>query len=128
MESLYFEESLETPEINLDPDKNKFQIQGKSFPEEAKKFYEPILNWMEEYINQPNQNTTFEFRFDYYNSASATQLLEIIYMLDNLYKKGHNVTIQWNYFEEDDDMLEAGKEYSEMTEVPFEFIPYVDED
>ncbi len=128
MESLYFEETTETPEISLDPDNNLFRIRGKSFPEEAKKFYEPVLNWIEEYITQPNEKTKFEFRFDYYNSASATQILELIYLLDKLYKKGHEVTIQWNYFEEDDDMLEAGKEYAEMTELPFNFLPYKDDD
>jgi hypothetical protein len=126
MESLYYEESLETPGIILDPQKNTFKIWGKSFPEEAMKFYEPVLNWFSEYLQQPNEKSIFLFQLEYYNSASATQILEVLYLIEKLYKEGNDAKIVWKYLEEDDDMLEAGKEYEEMIEVPFDFETYFD--
>ncbi len=128
MESLIYEETTETPGIILDKENQTFKIWGKSFPEESNKFFEPIFNWLEEYIQDPNENTTFVFKMEYFNSASSTRMLEIFYILDRLYKAGHDVTIQWHYLEEDDDMLEAGVEFSEMISVPVEFFPYVDND
>lgn len=128
MESLIYEENTETPGVILDKENQTFKIWGKSFPEEANKFFEPIFNWLEEYIQEPNENTTFVFKLEYFNSASSTRMLEIFYILDRLHKAGHDVTIQWHYLEIDDDMLESGKEFSEMISVPVEFYPYEDDD
>lgn len=126
MDPLIIGASEERPGINFDPQSNKFLIFGKSFPEEAKNFYEPVMLWLEEYARNPNQETNFEIRLDYYNSATSTILLELIQLMNRLYKKGHKVKIIWHYLEVDDDMLDAGKEFSEMVEVPFEFIPFED--
>jgi glutamine cyclotransferase len=126
MEPLIIGASEERPGINFDPQRNKFLIFGKSFPEEAKKFYEPVILWLEDYTKNPNKETNFEIRLDYYNSSTSTVLLEIFQLLNRLYTKGQDVKISWHYLEIDDDMLDAGKEYSEMTEVPFKFIPFED--
>jgi hypothetical protein len=48
--------------------------------------------------------------------------------LDEIQKAGNKAKVIWSYFEEDDDMLEAGREYKEMIEVPVEIVPYVDND
>lgn len=113
--------SNESPGINFDKQNNKFMIFGKSFPEEAKRFFDPALMWLEEYLQNPNEETIFEIRLDYYNSATSTMLLEILYMLEKIVKAGKKVKVLWNYLEIDDDMLDAGKEYEEMLEIPFEF-------
>lgn len=121
MEPLIMPGSNESPGINFDKQNNKFMIFGKSFPEEAKRFFDPALMWLEEYLQNPNEETIFEIRLDYYNSATATMLLEIFYMLEKIVKAGKKVKVVWNYLEIDDDMLDAGEEYKEMLELPFEF-------
>ena len=121
MEPLIMPGSNESPGINFDKQNNKFMIFGKSFPEEAKRFFDPALMWLEEYLQNPNEETIFEIRLDYYNSATSTMLLEILYMLEKIVKAGKKVKVRWNYLEIDDDMLDAGKEYEEMLEIPFEF-------
>lgn len=35
---------------------------------------------------------------------------------------GYNVNVKWHYKEDDDDMLDAGKEMSGMAKLPFSFI------
>ena len=126
MESLVYEEEMETPGLILDKENGTLKIWGKSFPEEANKFYEPILNWLDEYIQNPNEHTNFVCKLEYFNSASSTRILEIFYILDKLHKAGYKVSMEWHYLEEDDDMLDSGKEFSEMVEFPIEFIPYQD--
>ncbi|HAN18278.1 MAG: hypothetical protein A2X13_04755 [Bacteroidetes bacterium GWC2_33_15] len=110
-----------TPGINFDKQLNKFLMFGKSFPEESKRFFTPILVWLEEYVKSPNEITTFEFRMDYYNSSTSTMILEMLYVLERIQNKGKQVTIVWNYLATDDDMLDAGHEYSEMVKIPFEY-------
>jgi hypothetical protein len=34
---------------------------------------------------------------------------------------GNEVIVEWHYYEEDEDMLELGKEYEEIYEVPFKY-------
>lgn len=121
MEPFIISAKNESPGINFDKESNKFIIFGKSFPEEAKRFFDPVFMWLEEYLQDPNDETVLEFRLDYYNSATSTMLLEILYTFEKLVKAGKKVKVIWNYLEIDDDMLEAGKEYEEMVEIPFEF-------
>lgn len=122
MEPLIIAATDESPGINFDKDLRKFLIFGKSFPEEVKRFFNPIIFWLEEYVQQPNDETVFEFRLEYYNSATATMILDILYLLERIIElEAKKVTIIWNYLEIDDDMLDTGKEYSEMVNIPFEF-------
>jgi len=121
MEALLIRATEESPGINFDSENNKFLIFGKSFPEEARRFFDPAIFWLEEYAKKPNEETNFEIRLEYYNSATSTILLELLHTINKIYLKGKKAKIVWNYLEIDDDMLEAGKEYSEMLKVPFEF-------
>ena len=122
MEPLIIKATDESPGVNFDKNVGKFMIFGKSFPEEVRRFFDPILLWLEEYAKEPNEETIFEFRLEYYNSATSTMLLEILYILEKIIEdQRKKVVIIWNYLEIDDDMLETGKEYSEMVKIPFEF-------
>lgn len=121
MEPLIIEAQDSTPKIYLDKEKNTFEISGKSFPEESRTFYAPVFKWLEEYANNPNENTLFEFKMEYFNSASSLIILEIMNVLDKMNKANKNVKISWNYLDGDDDMLEAGEEYAELVNVPFEY-------
>ena len=122
MEPLNIAATDESPGITLDKTLGRFCVFGKSYPEEVRRFFDPVLLWLEEYIKNPNQETLFEFRLEYYNSATSTMLLEIFYLLEKIIEEHHKkVTVQWNYMKEDDDMRETGMEYSEMIKIPFEF-------
>ena len=122
MEPLIIKATDESPGINFDKDLGKFMIFGKSYPEEVRRFFDPALLWLDQYAQEPNDETRFEFRLEYYNSATATMLLEIIYVLERIVNDMEKkVTVIWNYLEADDDMLDTGKEYAEMVNIPFEF-------
>ncbi|MGE0079653.1 MAG: DUF1987 domain-containing protein [Bacteroidales bacterium] len=120
MEPLLYAATEETPGINFDKQNNKFMVFGRSFPEESKKFFYPILLWLEEYVKIPNDTTIFEFRLDYYNSSTSTVILEMLYILERIQKKGKEIKIIWNYIDIDDDMLDSGKEYAKMVSIPIE--------
>ena len=122
MEPLQIAATEESPGINFEKEIGKFLIFGKSFPEDVKKFYNPVIYWLEEYVQNPNDSTVFEFRMEYFNSATSTLLLEIFYILERIInEQGKTIKIIWNYLEVDDDMLDSGKEYEEMIKMPFEY-------
>jgi hypothetical protein len=122
MEPLIIGAKEESPGINFDRETGRFLMFGKSFPEEARRYFDPVILWLEEYIKDPNEETVFEIRLEYYNSASSTMLLEIFYILEKIIiEKDKKIKICWNYLEIDDDMRDAGEEYAEIINIPFEF-------
>ena len=121
MTELKIEGTSSTPNIILDKNSGKFEIKGKSFPEESRIFYEPVFEWLNQYEKEPNDETLFEFKMEYFNSSSSLIILEILNVLDSIYKKEKKVTVLWNYLEIDEDMLDAGEEYSDLVSIPFEY-------
>ena len=97
-------------------------FKGKSLPENPISFYEPILDWLEIYISDPNTNTEVDFKMIYFNTSSSKILLDVMKKFELLKKSGHGVTINWRYRDDDEEMLEAGEIYSERVSIPFNLI------
>ncbi|NOZ48136.1 MAG: DUF1987 domain-containing protein [Chlorobi bacterium] len=120
METLFLEGTTDTPYVNLDADSGTFIISGSSMPEDVKEFYEPIMNWFDEYFQSPNKSSLFQFGMVYFNTASSKMLLDILYKLKDAMDEGHDVKIIWKYYEDDEEMMEAGEDFSEIIEMPIE--------
>ena len=127
MEPLYINESSISPKVILDKSKEIFLIKGRSLPENALSFYEPVVDWLTEYLNNPLPVTILTFELDYFNSASSKVIFQIIEMMELLLKNGFEVKVNWYYQEEDEDTLEAGQTYASLTNVPFLFNAIVSE-
>jgi hypothetical protein len=124
MEAIKIKGTEDTPNVVLDATDNVMEISGRSLPEDVSSFYGPILNWLAEYIKNPNPKTIFNFRLVYFNTASSKLILDILMKLEDLKNKGNEVLVKWYYPEDDEDMQEAGNEYADIVEVPFEQISY----
>lgn len=124
METIKIQGTEDTPRIMLDAENDIMEISGRSLPEDVAAFYEPVLNWLNEYSESPNKKTTFNFRLTYFNTASSKLLLDILMILEEMKENGNDVLIKWHYPEEDEDMEEAGDEYADIVDVPFEKVAY----
>ena len=123
MEAISFEPKNLLPGIVLDKQAGTFQIYGKSCPENADEFYEPIFNWFDQYSKNPLQTTTLDFKMTYFNTVSAKMFYLIISKMEDLSNSGHKVKIRWYYPDGDDDVEEAGEEYEDIFTLEFEHIP-----
>jgi hypothetical protein len=124
--SIYHEPTHDTPKIILDKEKNIFKFSGKSLPEDVNSFYDPIIQWLENYLKDPNPSTIIDFDLDYLNTASSKSLLSLFLVLENAVTQGKDVKVIWRYYEDDEDMHDVGEEYSEIIKVPFELVSYTD--
>ncbi len=115
-----------TPKVLLDKENGVFLLQGKCLPEDVKRFYNPILDWFEEYKINPNEFTNIVLDFDYFNTASSKMILIILSMLRDLSKQGKQVEVTWMYPKYDAELEEAGVEFSELLNLPFNFVPKVE--
>jgi len=121
MKSLELIAGVDTPTIVLNKERGVFEIAGKSLPNNPSQFYEPVMKWIKEYIAEPNPATVFSFKMKYFNTASSKIIMEIMDKLKQLHDSGKQLEIHWFYYSDDEEMLEAGEEYSEILEVPFVF-------
>ena len=131
MNPLIIEQSEFSPQVTLDPVNLKFQISGESRPENAGKFYEPIISWLEQYksvlfwqkekFGAP-QKLDFIFKFEYFNSTSAKYILDLLKQIDLYHADGNEIRVQWYYDKLDEDMKDSGEEFSKLLNVPFDFI------
>ncbi len=124
MQVIKIKGSDDTPTIILDADNNIMEISGRSLPEDVASFYEPILDWLDEYAESPNEKTILDFKLVYFNTASSKLLLDILLKLEDLSDEGNEVLVRWHYPDDDEDMEEAGEEYADIVDVPFEQVSY----
>ena len=124
METIKIQGTEDTPRIILDAGNEFMEISGRSLPEDVSSFYEPVLNWLNEYAEKPNKKTIFNFKLTYFNTASSKLLLDILMKLEEMHENGQDVLIRWHYPEDDEDMAEAGEEYADIVDVPFEQVSY----
>ena len=116
--------TVKTPEIILDKNQGKIELQGRSIPEDAKQLYHPIINWVDGYTKNPQKITRIVFKLEYFNTASSKMLFELIGYAKKLKENGNDFRIEWHYLEDDDDILDSGETFQEITGLPFEFYSY----
>ncbi len=132
MNNLIIEKTDSTPGVILDYAKNHIEFNGDSRPENVKSFFEPIFDWISEYNNYLNttQVATSEikldvnFKLEYFNSSSAKYIIDLVRTLNKIGTENNKVkvSLNWCHDEDDEDMLDTGKEFVRITGVSMNFI------
>lgn len=110
-----------TPKINFEAERGVLEISGRSIPENSIDFYKPALDWVEEYIKEPASETTLVVKLEYFNTSTSKCLIEMFRKLESIVEKS-SVKIEWHYEEEDEDMMESGKDFQHILKIPLELI------
>ena len=124
MEVINIKGTDDTPSVILDKDNGIFEFSGRSLPEDVTAFYQPVLDWIDEYASQANDTTDVLFKLEYFNTASSKVLLDILLKFEEINGSKGGVTVKWHYHEDEEDMKEAGEEYEDIVDVPFEYVEY----
>lgn len=125
MEKLYIEGSKSTPEVLLDAQVGVLSLSGQSYPENAFKFYEPIFQWLDEYLLLLEKETQviIDFHLPYINTSSSKCIMMILDKFDQAHSSGKNITLNWYYYADNESELECAEEFKEDLSLPFNLIP-----
>ncbi|MGM0597585.1 MAG: DUF1987 domain-containing protein [Myxococcota bacterium] len=123
-DEVYIKGNIKVPEVYLDKNKGIIQFRGRALPENAKELFIPIFNWIEMYLKTPNSTTRLIFNLEYFNTSSSKMLTEIIKKLKKLGPQGKKLIVEWHYPEDDEDVLESGEAFEEITKINFKYCPY----
>jgi len=121
MEKVYIEPTRTTPLVNFDPDEGLLEMKGRSSPENSIRFYQKILDSLNEYSRSGGREFTANIAFEYFNTSSSKCLFDVFKRIGKIEDSGRKITINWFYEEGDDDMMEAGEDYSDLLDLDFNF-------
>lgn len=121
MESLSIGKTNSTPSIQFNADLRVLSLKGESFPENAAKFYSPVLKWIRAFLNAPDESKiNIEFEIIYFNSSTSKIFLTLFELLEEGSKKGKEISVIWRCDRENEIALECGEEFKEeIDKLPF---------
>jgi hypothetical protein len=123
-EEVHIEGNIKIPEIYLNKNKGIIQFSGRSLPENAKEIYFPVIKWIDKHLSDYDKDTLLIFKLEYFNTSSSRMFPEIMKKLKQFEKQGKKVTVEWHYPLDDEDILESGETFEELTNLTFEYFPY----
>ena len=114
MENLQIEAKKSSPEINFNAQTNILLIKGESYPENTVVFYEPVFQWLENYIESiEDEEVIFNIELIYFNSSSSKVLMDLFDTLEEACEDGKSIIVNWIYDEENEASQEYGEEFAE---------------
>lgn len=121
MEKVFIEPTRTTPLINFDPDEGLLEMKGRSSPENSIQFYHAVMVNLEQYAISGGSDFTVNIAFEYFNTSSSKCLFDVFKRICKIENSGREITINWYYEEGDEDMMEAGEDYSDLLDLDFNF-------
>ncbi len=107
-----------TPRILFDDVNNLFNIDGQSYPENSSNFYEPVISWVETYLEKEDISFDLNVRLLYLNTSSTKAMFYLFDILEDAFKKGTKVSVNWFYNAENEVAKETGEDLLEDFQFP----------
>ncbi|MCF8346279.1 MAG: DUF1987 domain-containing protein [Bacteroidales bacterium] len=121
MDILEHTSSAKTPYVLLDP-AGIIKFRGRSIPEDVALVYDPVIEWINEYIKKPSAETEVDVAMEYLNSGSSKYMLRILKAIKQIDLMGLPLKINWYYEEGDDDILERGEYYASILDLDINLV------
>ncbi len=129
LKDLVIEKTVKTPRIELIHGSGEISFSGKSLPENASRIYEPVLNWVNEYIVMPRPVTNLRLNMEYYNTSSMLWISKIIKSLSRINNPDYRLMVhiyipleEYDDLKESEDMRES---FNPLTDILQNAIPEV---
>jgi hypothetical protein len=118
MSELKINKTNNSPLVNFDTSNQQYALIGVSSLLTAVEFFSGVGNWIAENKDLIEPNSEWHFYIPYFNSGSAKGILHVMLVLKKSFPD-NDPRIVW-YLEDDDDfMLESGKSFESILEIPF---------
>ena len=120
MNALTIQASQSTPSIVGDWDQGLLSMQGDSYPENSFEFFVQVIDWIERYLAQTHAPLRLELRLIYMNTSSVKAMMDIFDLLEDAFRKGRAVSVDWFYDPRNERVLDLADEFREDCSFPFQ--------
>ena len=118
--SLNIKAASDTPYVEFEPASGQLLIKGRSMPEDAMRFYQPLQEWLLAYIAEQSSKSKLTIELDYISSSSTKQLLRLLMIMERAHFAQTPVKAVWRFGKDDEVMEMKGLELQSLVQFPFE--------
>jgi hypothetical protein len=86
LKNMFIEQTDKSPLVDFNNMSGELILSGRSIPINAPRIFEPILDWVNEYVKNPRQTTNLRLNLEYFNTASSIWLAKIVKSLTGISK------------------------------------------
>ena len=122
MVKLNIEEMIDSPSVIIDEELGLVEIKGNSTMENPVAFYQNIFTYLVKFAEDKQKPMSINFKLAYFNTSSSKWIFQMLKILEEAYKNGKNININWFCDEDDEVMYEAGEDYNSLLKMPFNII------
>lgn len=116
--SLIIAANISTPEVHFSSDTGILKICGKCYPENSKKFFVELTEWIDAWTI--DKDVKMDLEIDYISSAATIGLIRLIKLIAA--KSDYALVVCWKYEDGDEEGQRTGEAIQEACEIAFEFI------
>lgn len=99
------------PSVDFNAGSGVLEIAGESYLEDTVKFYEPVLNWIKQYMADVKGKIELNIKLTYFNTSSSRSLLDIFYLMKEYENNGGEINVTWFVKQFDFEMKEEIEDY-----------------
>jgi hypothetical protein len=109
--------NVKTPKISFNHLSGNLILSGRSYPENGVEVYEPLLEWINEYIKSPQKTTNLHLNLEYFNSTTVLYISKMIKSLAKIDQNDATIFIHLYFDNEDLDF----KDIDELKDIIYSF-------
>lgn len=116
-------ELFDVPMVQFNAETGVCTIEGESYLEKTAEFYDKLLIWLDQYMNEVKGDITFNFKLTYFNTSSSKRILYIMLKLKEYFDKGGKVSTTWHFNPSDIEMEEAVEDFMSIAKLTVQLVP-----
>jgi len=113
------------PEINFNASSGILNIKGVFIQGTDPSFlelYNQLYDWLKKYVALPVKKTVLNLEFEIISTSAGKPLLYILKIMEDMYLAGYDVSINWFYKRDAEDLYEDGEDYKSVLRVPINLV------
>lgn len=107
MNNILTEGTTKTPQIDFNQHTGELILSGKSIPENSARVYEPLLEWITDYLKSPCNITNLRLNLEYFNTSTSLWLAKMVSALSKINREDCILFIHMYFDIEDFDSMEV---------------------
>lgn len=123
MNDLDIAQTPSTPSVHTDRSRGRVTMAGDSYPENPFEFFQPIIEWIEAFLDNDNRPLSFDLELVYLNTSSIRAMMDIFDRMEEAHQNGRQVSVLWTYDPDNERVGELAEEFKEDCTFPFTIAP-----
>lgn len=122
MHDLNFTATPSTPSLTASAADGTVEMRGDSYPENSLEFFQPIVGWISEYLEQSDRPLALSLRLLYLNTSSVKAMMDIFDIMEAAHADQRQVSVRWYYDRDNERIADLAEEFKEDCSFPFDIM------